>query len=260
MKDLRQILKNESATKEEIEKASKSLAESAQEIGKIIYDAKESKDAKEAKMITENLLYILLTLSKIMAPFTPFMAEEMYLFIKDFSKAELKESVHLETWPENISISLGGREEILAKMQKTREVIEIGLAERNKESIKVRQPLASFTVPGEMYDQLHHDIMEDELNVKKVIQGEIQEAFKLDMHITEDLRLEGLVRDITREIQAERKNMNLVPEDKVEVVVYTDEPKVEKDLQDIYKTVGAIKIIVETVETKADTKVIVKKA
>ncbi len=216
------------------------------------------KDEVEAKVVTQNIAYILTTLSKLLAPFTPFIAEDIYQQMKKFAVGDWKESVHLEDWPatENVS-SLS--EEVVVRMQKTREVVEIGLAERNKQGIKVRQPLASITVPGEVFENLYTDIIADELNVKTVIKGEVQSAYVLDIVITEELRLEGVVRDISREIQAERKNMNLVPEDKVEVVVHTNESGIEELLQNIKPTVGAEKISVVLVSVPADCKVEVKK-
>ncbi len=68
-----------------------------------------------------------------------------------------------------------------------------------------------------------------------------------------------MVRDISREIQAERKNMNLVPEDKVEAVVYSTESEIDALLQNIKQTVGAEKITLVKVDIPADAKVEVKK-
>ncbi|MEN9604550.1 MAG: hypothetical protein RJB39_235 [Candidatus Parcubacteria bacterium] len=216
------------------------------------------KDTDQAEVVTNNMAYVLVTVVKLLAPMTPFVAEEIYQQLKAFGVKDLVESVHLDNWPEVEEMSPLANE-VLERMQHTRHIVEEGLALRNKEGIKVRQPLASLTVAGEMYDSLYIDIIADELNVKMVIKGEVQLALQLDTHITEELRIEGLVRDISREIQAERKNLNLMPEDKVEVTVFTDEPQVEKGLQDILSTVGAVKISVEKVEFKADSKVEVKK-
>ncbi len=216
------------------------------------------KDVDQAVVVTHNMNYILVTVAKLLAPITPFVSEEIYQELKSFGVSGLGESVHLETWPVVEEVSPRA-EEVITRMEKTRHIIEEGLALRNKEGIKVRQPLMSLTVAAEMYDDLYTDIIMDELNVKQVIKGEPQLSLQLDIHISEELRIEGLVRDISREIQAERKDMNLVPEDKVEVVVFTDEPLVENGLQDILSSVGAVKISIEKVEFKADAKVEVKK-
>lgn len=243
----------------QVDKAARPILDFVEEFS--TWYARRSRDrfkGDEASVVTNNMAYVLVTVAKLLAPMTPFVAEEIYQQLKAFGVSGLIESVHLEVWPIAEEVSPIA-EEVLDRMQKTRHIIEEGLALRNKEGMKVRQPLASLTVAAEMYDALYTDIIMDELNVKQVIKGEPQLSLQLDTNITEELRIEGLVRDITREIQAERKNMNLVPDDKVEVVVFTDEPAVEKGLQDILSTVGAIKISVEKVEFKADAKVEVKK-
>lgn len=216
------------------------------------------KDSADAKTVTENMLYVLETVSKILAPFTPFIAEDIYQQLKKLGSGTFEESVHLDAWPEVEEVSTES-ETILSNMQKTREVVEIGLAERNKQGMKVRQPLASITVPGEVFENLYTDIIKDELNIKNIIKGEVQSAYILDTVITEELRLEGLVRDISREIQAERKNLALVPEDRVSVKVFTNESSVEPLLKDILSTVGANDISIVVVENTADCKVEVKK-
>lgn len=172
----------------------------------------------EAEIVTKNLLIVLLNLSKIIAPFTPFMAEEMYLFVKNFANVkDIKESVHLENWPEVKDIK---DISVLEKMTQTRQVIEQGLALRNKSGIKVRQPLESISVPRFMLENLYQDIVKDELNVKKVIEDDL---VALDTNITEELRVEGVVRDIIREIQSKRKDLNLVPNDKINLIIKTKE-------------------------------------
>jgi isoleucyl-tRNA synthetase len=172
----------------------------------------------DAIVVTKNLLIVLFNLSKVIAPFTPFMAEEMYLFIKDFAKVkDVKESVHLENWPELKDIK---NVSVLEKMTQTRQVVEQGLALRNKTGIKVRQPLKSISVSKDMINNVYKDIIKDELNVKDIVEGD---ETSLDTNISEDLRVEGLVRDMIREIQSKRKDLNLVPTDKINLSLKTKE-------------------------------------
>ncbi len=172
----------------------------------------------EAEKVTKNLLIILNTLSKIMAPFTPFIAEDTYLFVKSFTNnSNLLESVHLENWPKAINIDDITVEE---KMNQTRLVVEQGLALRNKTGIKVRQPLNSISVTKDIIENIYQDIIKDELNVKNVMVGDTVE---LDTNITEDLRLEGVVRDMIREIQSKRKDLKLIPDDKISLTIKTKE-------------------------------------
>jgi isoleucyl-tRNA synthetase len=176
------------------------------------------KDIDEAGKVTKNLLIVLIKLSKIIAPFTPFMAEEIYLFVKSFSNKNnnFLESVHLENWP---NIKVIKDVEVLDKMSQTRLVIEQGLALRNKYNLKVRQPLESISVNKYLISNIYQDIIKDELNIKNILEVEVGEEFVLDINITEELRLEGIVRDMIREIQSKRKDLKLIPTDKISLII-----------------------------------------
>ncbi|MBC7981910.1 class I tRNA ligase family protein [Candidatus Parcubacteria bacterium] len=205
----------------------------------------------DALAVTKNLLIVLLNLSKVIAPFTPFMAEEIYLFVKNFAAIEnIKESVHLENWPEVKDIA---DISVIEKMNQTRLVVEQGLALRNKANIKVRQPLAYISVPKGMMENIYQEIIKDELNVKDVVE---EEDILLDTNITEELRVEGVVRDIIREIQSKRKDLNLVPTDKITLSI-----KVKEDIS-IFVDMIKSAVNAATIETvpSEETEIIVNKA
>lgn len=188
----------------------------------------------EAEIVTKNLLIVLINLSKIIAPFTPFMAEEMYLFVKGFANIKnIQESVHLENWPDLKNIQ---DVSVIDKMKQTRDVVEQGLALRNKTGVKVRQPLQSICVPKDILSIIYVDIVKDELNVKEVLEGE---TVDLDTNITEELRVEGVMRDIVREIQSKRKELNLVPSDKISVRIPQENIGLEKYVVTIESAVNA---------------------
>jgi isoleucyl-tRNA synthetase len=188
----------------------------------------------EAGLVTKNLLIVLINLSKVIAPFTPFMAEEIYLFVKDFAKLkDIKESVHLENWPEVKDVE--NEKHILDMMWKTRNIVEEGLALRNKTGIKVRQPLNSIFIHKDFI--VHENIIKDELNLKSILKRD-SFVIELDTNITEDLRVEGLVRDCIRQIQALRKNSNLKPSDKISLNLTTKED-IQKYIDLIISTVNA---------------------
>ncbi len=213
------------------------------------------KDEVDSIAVTRVLLDILVTLAKVMAPATPFMAEEIYQFVKSFDTARTyTESVHLESWPVATSgLSADEESDVLLKMTKTREVVEAGLALRNKAGIKVRQPLASLSVGVDAFGAIHIDIVEDELNVKAVKVTDNVEL-SLDTVITEELRLEGLARDLVRDIQSKRKDADLVPEDRVKVVVGV--PAVHKDeyirIIEIHHSFIASTVHAETIDIVLD--------
>ena len=177
------------------------------------------KDINESEKVTKNLLIILINLSKIIAPFTPFMAEDMYLFVKNFSNKNnnFLESVHLENWPNIKDIQ---DISVLERMSQTRSIIEQGLALRNKHNLKVRQPLESISVNKDFISNIYQDIIKDELNIKNILTGE---EFTLDTNISEELRIEGIVRNIIREIQSKRKDLSLIPNDKILLIIKTKE-------------------------------------
>ena len=134
------------------------------------------------------LYYVLVYFSKLIAPFLPFLAEELY------QKMTLTDtdSVHLQDWPEAGLVD----ELVLERMAAVREVITEGLALRmvkneTEEQIKVRQPLAELVYGGKKLPEFYEKMIADEVNVKKVVHGKV---LKLDKNLTDELRVEGRVR------------------------------------------------------------------
>lgn len=162
------------------------------------------------------LHFVLSYLALVMAPFTPFLSEELWQNMMG------GESVHLMDWPKAGKVD----EDALAKMAECRAVITEGLAlrmERNDEygQIKVRQPLASLTYGGEQLDEFYEQIIADEVNVKKVVHGK---ELALDKKLTDELREEGFVRELIRFVQAARKNAGLNVDDRIKLFVSCDVP------------------------------------
>ena len=204
-------------------------------------DRFKGENYEDAKVATAVLREVLLTLSKVMAPFTPFIAEKIYLGITQDKEME---SVHLEDWPSFAKATAGEAledERILKQMAIARKVVEMGLSLRAENSLKVRQPLALLTVEhGDLDDQLL-EIIADELNVKKVILGEVNGgAIKeegelrvaLDLNITPELKKEGLVREITRAINQMRKEQKLTVNDLVKIEYFTTDDLLKSVFQD----------------------------
>lgn len=202
---------------------------------------------KEAK---QTLYYVIKTTARVLAPFTPFIAEEIWQKLKTSSEAE---SVHLTDWPENskdVDIS------VLEDMQKIRNIVTLGLESRQKANIKVRQPLGKIEVKAAPLNVLYVEILKDELNVKEVeftayYENDIAISVKLDTAITPELKREGVMRELIRAIQDLRKTSGFSPDDRIQLTVETtDSGKsiVEDFKSDIMKTVGATEIIYETVD------------
>jgi isoleucyl-tRNA synthetase len=176
----------------------------------------------------QTLHYVLVQLSVVLAPFTPFMAEELY---KNMTGGE---SVHLLDWPEAGEID----EQVLADMKVTREIIEKGLALRMEREdgfgqIKVRQPLSELEYAGKL-DAFYEQIITEEVNVKKVVQGK---TIKLNKVLTEKLRVEGFVRELIRFIQNARKKAGLNVDDRILLAILDyDFEKLPKELLGLIKT------------------------
>jgi isoleucyl-tRNA synthetase len=172
------------------------------------------------------LHYVLVQLSQVLAPFTPFLAEELY------QKLTGGESVHLLDWPKTGHIN----ELVVKDMEMVREYVNAGLSIRAKERQKVRQPLASVTVPtlGKFVD--FEDILTEELNVKKVIVGN---ELSLDLTLTPELKREGLMREIVRHIQSARKAAGLNVDDRIMVGLSTDDGDISTAIQEFGDTIGA---------------------
>lgn len=164
------------------------------------------------------LKFVLLTLSKLLAPFTPFLAETIY---QEFA---VKESVHLDDWP------IASRKSIDKKLEeamvRVREIVSQALAQRAKAGIKVRQPLGKLQITNNKLQKELLDLIKEEVNVKEIVFGK---SMKLDIELTPELREEGIVREIIRHIQEIRREMGFRPQDKI-VVNYTGSENLGKIL------------------------------
>jgi len=114
----------------------------------------------------ETLYTVLLTLSKLLAPFIPFLTETMYQNLAVKNLPDAPESVHLCDYPV-ADMSLVDKE-LEAGMDEVMTVVTLGRACRNAASLKVRQPLSRCLVKGEALSGEIEELIKSELNVKKV--------------------------------------------------------------------------------------------
>jgi len=175
---------------------------------------------EQLKEVSQTLYFVLLTLSKLTAPFIPFLSEEIY---KNLTK---KQSVHLEEWPKVNKELID--EKLEKKMEKVRELVALVLAERAKAGIKVRQPLNELRITNYELKREKEllDLIKEEVNVKNITFGK---TLKLDTKITPELKEEGMVREVIRQIQEMRKRAGLKPRDKIQVF-YLGSPDLNKIL------------------------------
>ncbi|MDO8522638.1 MAG: isoleucine--tRNA ligase [bacterium] len=168
-------------------------------------------DAKAARAILRHVLY---TLSLIIAPSMPFLAEHLFQAVKEGNDPE---SVHLAEWPSSsqtgfLAQLFGKKDSILRDMVAARSIVTQALEARDVAKIKVRQPLQKLTVNSKQLTGRNKkallQLIQDEVNVKEIETGD---TIMLDTNITDELREEGIVRDKLREVQTFRKEKSLRP-------------------------------------------------
>ena len=169
----------------------------------------KSEDDADKNNAYATLHYVLVRLSQALAPFVPFLSEELYRNLTD------QESVHLTDWP-----AVGHINELVVKdMETVREYVNQALSLRAAAKMKIRQPLASVTIPTKGDFVNFEDILTEELNVKKVIIGG---ELALDFELTPELKTEGIMREIVRHIQSARKAADLNVDDHITLLVESD--------------------------------------
>lgn len=164
----------------------------------------------------QTLFTILVALSKLMAPFTPFIAEEIYKNLTG------KKSVHLDDYPQPDLSKIDN--ELIGEMKRTRTIVEMGLSERANNNIKVRQPLAEILYGGKKLGSDFLPIIAEEVNVKTVTYDKDlpENKIELDINITQDLLNEGAIRELIRNIQSLRKSAGFDVENRINLYYWTE--------------------------------------
>ena len=192
----------------------------------------KSEDDGDKNDAYRTLHYVLVRLSYMLAPFTPFLAEELYHNLTGDN-----ESIHLKDWMPAGEID----NSMLRDMNALRTAVNDGLSKRASEGIKVRQPLASVKLintisqdtPAEVA-QFLIDITKDELNVKSVEiatdseSESAQPSVVYDLTITPELKREGLMREIVRHVQSARKQAGLQIDDRIVLSIFSDDSEISQ--------------------------------
>ncbi len=151
---------------------------------------------------------VLVTLSKILAPFAPFIAEEIHRNLTG------EPSVHLESWPRVREEWRNGKLE--KDMELVQKIAEAGHSFRKTSGIPLRQPLAKVEVIGfpgfrSQFSKELTALIAEELNVKEVTlkKGGGDLSLTFDTKLTPELKAEGRARELVREIQDLRKEKGL---------------------------------------------------
>lgn len=237
--------------KYELDKASRPISDFVDDLS-VWYlrrsrDRFKSDDVEDRNQALSTTQFVLKEFSKVIAPFMPFVAEEVFQKVKDGSDPE---SVHLAKWPTselriNPPAGKAGSKElgIIEEMKEVRRIVSLGLEARAKAGSKVRQPLAKLEcqISNIQLQKETIDLIKDEVNVKEVVFKKDIEGVRLDTNITPELKEEGMVRELMRGIQDLRKKKGLQPSDRVILVVSTDnvgKNLIEKFKGEILKVTG----------------------
>ena len=172
------------------------------------------------------LYTVLVTLSKVAAPFVPFMTEEIYQNLVVNLDKNAPESVHLCTWPEVDEGLIDGKLE--EQMDLAYKIVKLGRSARNLSNIKNRQPLSEMLISVDTLPKYYADIVKEELNVKQVELGAEMSQY-VDFEIKPNLPVLGkeygkLIPKIKEEI-AKKNQMDLankVKNGKVETILIDD--------------------------------------
>lgn len=183
----------------------------------------------------QTMAWVFENLFKIMAPLTPFVSEYLYRHLTN------DESVHLVDWPQLPKPS-DDELNLIEAMRQVRKLVEVGLGERKKENIKVRQPLRKiiFSVQCSMSNELIQ-LIKDELNIKEVEFKEGKElTAKLDTKLDDELIAEGKLRELIRSIQEARKAAGARLDQHIKLVV----PEMPEMLETLKRQVLADEVVV----------------
>lgn len=188
---------------------------------------------KDRNLVLGIIYGSLVTLTKLLAPFMPFLSEEMYKNLTG------EPSVHLTDYPLGDKTLLD--DQLIADMKVVRQIVEMGHSKRKDSALKLRQPLASVTYIHEsrLSSELE-EVIKDELNVKAVNFKDGKElSVEVDTNLTEELKEEGEAREFMRSVQQLRKESGLTLKDKIEILA----PKWPKKYEEmILKGTGAVSI------------------
>jgi isoleucyl-tRNA synthetase len=222
------------------------LQKSTQQLVKFIEDLstwylRRSRNRKTSEFY-QTMYDVLKNLVKLLAPITPFLSESIYQNLKFENEPE---SVHLCDYPEVNDTFVN--KELLSEMSMIRDIVELAHSAREEANIKIRQPLSDIKVYTSIkLNYNFNDILIDELNIKEItfIQNtEIElmdknndyimkqnNDFKVytNIKITPELLEECTFRDSVRKIQDLRKNVDLKPNQIVDIYYFAENNEIEK--------------------------------
>ncbi len=239
------------------------------------------------KSALSTLYFVLIEFSKLCSPIVPFLSEEIYLNLTTKSK-EFTESVHLSNLSDYDDNYILSQTPLLNNMNTVRTVSTLGQSVRLQNSLQVRQPLSVILIKPDKENNLKEadlawmvEIIKDELNIKKVSfvtklpagknwltmestldqteQTPTSLTVALDSTITLELEAEGIIRELTRQIQNQRKKDGLKMGDQINIVIGVENHKltniIKENLKDFQSSINAKTLKLTKEKQKQEIKV-----
>ena len=205
----------------------------------------KSEGDDDKNMAYQTLWLVLTEFSKVIAPYCPFVADEI------FKNLTAKESVHLESFPESNEKLIDFK--ISQEMVRVRKMIELGLSLRAENGIKVRQPLSELIIEGEKLNIELEKLLAEEVNIKKLSYNDSSEAdlvwkeaegikIGLNLAINEKLKIEGVMRDLIRQLQQTRKEADFEIDDRINLSYQ------KHSLFDIFSSIIKDEVLIEKLQ------------
>ncbi|MCA9392328.1 class I tRNA ligase family protein, partial [candidate division WWE3 bacterium] len=212
-------------------------------------------DEQDKQQFYEVAYFIFDNLTRMLAPFVPFMSESIY---QSYKNDDDPVSVHLTDWPTLHEELIQNKLE--NEMDVARSIVEKIHARRKAANIKLRQPLAASTVTVNVEVDIKEAILaviRDEVNVKNITLKYDNEASELDIEleteISEELRQEGELREFVRAVQSMRKSSGLTPDQRIYMYIGSEGDEVMR-LIDRFGEEMRQKLLVEEIVFDDDTR------
>jgi len=184
---------------------------------KLTRNKANSKDAGKVLFTIENVLTDIL---KIFSIICPFITEHLW------KKLGNKKSIHLSSWPKSDVKLINKKLETEFKI--LLEIIEKGLAERDKIKIGLKWPLAEAELSNNYkVNKYLEEIIKTQLNIKNIkwkkVKSQNDVGIKFNTTLTPELEAEGYAREMSRQIQAFRKKLRLEKNNKINLIIETNQ-------------------------------------
>lgn len=220
---------------------------------------KDEENPQDQQAALNTMYNVLLTLSKLMAPITPFIAEDLYRHLNG-----PLESVHLENWPQPEPTLIHGK--IIANMAAAREIIEKALAIRALNGVKIRQALGTAYITAKSLPEEYLPLVVDEINVRDIklveelpaetdfikINADERTKVALDLELSDALRIDGHYRELTRAVNNYRKELGMTVTDHINLYIFSEHPDISEVIkvydQELLKAVKADSLLFEKKE------------